>query len=129
MEHIPTRKLNNYDYSNIDEIIHFLKTDEYPKEINTIAKRKRYGEKFKNDFIVRKNKLFYCSYGRLNKSVMLTDGSLAICCNDYSIEHNVGSLIDNDLKELYKHKKLFSDDEYIRGKKALCNKCEFYSYV
>ena len=59
MEHIPTRKLNNYDYSNIDEIIHFLKTDEYPKEINTIAKRKRYGEKFKNDFIVRKNKLFY----------------------------------------------------------------------
>ena len=73
-----------------------------------------------------KNDLYYCSYGRLNKSVMLTNGDLALCCNDYSIEHNVGSLIQNNLSELYKHQKLFSDDTFIKGEMPLCKRCEFY---
>ena len=76
-----------------------------------------------------KDKLYYCGYGRLNKGVMLTNGSVAICCNDYSIEHNVGNLIDNNIIELYKHKKLFENDEFIRGNKSLCNRCEFYKFI
>ena len=60
---------------------------------------------------------------------MLTNGSVAICCNDYSIEHNVGNLIDNNIIELYKHKKLFENDEFIRGNKSLCNRCEFYKFI
>jgi len=72
------------------------------------------------------NKLFYCGYGRLNKGVMLTNGSLAICCNDYSIEHNVGSLINSKLKNLYEHKELFLNEDFIRGEKLPCKNCEFY---
>ena len=57
---------------------------------------------------------------------MLTNGSLAICCNDYSIEHNVGSLINSKLENLYEHKELFLNEDFIRGKKLPCTKCEFY---
>ncbi len=79
--------------------------------------------------ITEKDKLFYCGYGRLNKGVMLTNGSVAICCNDYSIEHNVGNLIDTNIQELYKHKRLFENDEFIRGHKSLCKRCEFYKSI
>ena len=74
-------------------------------------------------------KLYYCSYGRLNKGVMLTNGSVAICCNDYSIEHNVGSLINNKIEDLYKHEKLFLNNEFTSGNKSLCKRCEFYKYI
>ena len=57
---------------------------------------------------------------------MLTNGDLALCCNDYSIEHNVGLLIKNNPSELYKHEKLFLDDIFIKGKMPLCKRCEFY---
>ena len=77
----------------------------------------------------KKNRLFYCGYGRLNKGVMLTNGSLAVCCNDYSIEHNVGSLLEEKLNDLYSHEKLFLDEQFISGKKSLCKRCEFYKYI
>ena len=94
-----------------------------------IEKREGFRQNKIEKFDQNKKNLFYCGYGRLNKSVMLTDGSLAICCNDYSIEHNVGSLVDESLDQLYKHKKLFSDDEFISGNKKLCKKCEFYKFI
>lgn len=87
--------------------------------------RKNKLESFNDD----NKKLFYCGYGRLNKGVMLTDGSLAICCNDYSLEHNSGSLLSNSLNNLYEHKKLYQDDDFILGKKALCKRCEFYKSI
>ena len=90
-------------------------------------------EGFRKNSILKKsndnNRLYYCGYGRLNKGVMLTNGSLAICCNDYSIEHNVGSLIENKLDELYKHEKLFLNEEFISGQKPLCKRCEFYKHL
>ena len=46
------------------------------------------------------NRLYYCGYGRLNKSVMLTNGSSALCCNDSSIEHVAATLIENKLDKL-----------------------------
>ncbi len=79
--------------------------------------------------IMNQDRLFYCGYGRLNKGVMLTNGNVAICCNDYSIEHNVGNLIDNNISELYKHKRLFGNDEFIKGNKHLCQRCEFYKFI
>ncbi len=82
-----------------------------------------------SDEINNKNKLYYCGYGRLNKGVMLTNGSVAICCNDYSIEHNVGNLVDDNIGELYRHKRLFENDEFIRGHKPLCKRCEFYKSI
>ena len=80
----------------------------------------------KKKFNKNNKKLFYCGYGRLKQGVLLTNGTLAICANDYSIDHNVGSLIDNKLDDLYKHKKLFSNDEFIYGEKSPCKNCEFY---
>ncbi len=74
----------------------------------------------------RTNDLYYCSYGRLNKGVLLTNGDMAICCNDYSIEHNVGSLILDKLDNLYMHEKLFENNDFIKGEKSLCKRCEFY---
>lgn len=74
----------------------------------------------------KNKKLYYCGYGRLKQGVLLTNGTLAICANDYSIEHNVGSLIENKIDDLYKHKKLFSNEEFIYGDKSPCKNCEFY---
>ena len=84
-----------------------------------------------NKFLFQKKtdknkKLYYCGYGRLKQGVLLTNGTLAICANDYSIEHNVGSLIENKIDDLYKHKKLFSNEEFIYGNKSPCKNCEFY---
>ena len=91
-------------------------------QIEGFGQQISFPDKLKNN----KKKLFYCGYGRLKQGVLLTNGTLAICANDYSIEHNVGSLIDNKLDDLYKHEKLFSNEDFIYGNKLPCKNCEFY---
>ena len=79
----------------------------------------------------KKNDLYYCSYGRLKKGVMIPDGSLALCCCDYSLEHISGSLIKENLNEIYNHNLIFfnshnENNSFLRGSFNPCRRCEMY---
>lgn len=53
------RRLNAYNYDDYDGIIDFLKTGEYPDEVNTTQKRARFAEKFGQHFYVVSNEIRY----------------------------------------------------------------------
>tara|TARA_B100001245_G_C22887317_1_gene427014 strand:- start:1050 stop:2051 length:1002 start_codon:yes stop_codon:yes gene_type:complete len=98
-------------------------------------------ESFKMNEKINKNnadhdKLYYCSWGRLGQGVMLPDATLAMCCCDYSLEYISGSLIKENLKSIYKHKKLFdkkndkiNKNNFIKGNFSPCSRCEFYKSI
>ncbi len=82
-------------------------------------------ERSKNKNIISKNKKYYCSYKRLNQGVLMPDGDVNICCHDYSLDFSIGNLKNNNLKNLYKQKKLVNSG-FINGQSSLCGKCEYY---
>ena len=71
---------------------------------------------------------FYCSYRRLNHGVLLPNGSISICSNDYNLDMILGSLEDTNLNEIYnviESDKIMKND-FISGKFHPCVKCEHY---
>lgn len=78
--------------------------------------------------ITNKNNAFYCAYRRLNQGVMLPSGDVVICCQDYSIDFILGSLLEKNLLDLYQviesDEKLKSD--FLNGSFNPCVKCEHY---
>ena len=79
--------------------------------------------------IYSKTKNYYCSYKRLNQGVLLPNGKVAICCNDYSLEHIVGDLKKDKLENIYTT--IEKDDvlryKFIEGEFLPCKNCEHYS--
>ena len=73
-------------------------------------------------------RLYYCSYGRLDQGVMLPNGDVNLCCQDYSLKGIIGNLKKENLKEIYKQKKIYQKD-FMYGQYSLCRNCEYYSYV
>ena len=58
------KSLQQYDWkqTSIDHIIHYIKTRELPKDLNA-RQRKRFEEKFGEDFIIAKGKLIFQPLG------------------------------------------------------------------
>jgi molybdenum cofactor biosynthesis enzyme MoaA len=73
-------------------------------------------------------KQYYCSYRRLNQGVLLPNGKVSLCCQDYNLDYIVGDLKTESIAELYK--KIESDEgmfnDFKNGKFFPCNKCEHY---
>ena len=76
-----------------------------------------------------KGSKFYCSYQRLNQGVLLPNGEVTICCQDYGLEGVMGSLKTNKLSELYT--KIEADvtksKKFISGEFYPCKNCEHYT--
>lgn len=73
-----------------------------------------------------KGKIF-CSYSHnLNRNVLLPDGSVVLCCNDFGMQHILGNLLLEDYeqimhgKEMRKIKRAMNIDESIP---LLCRNC------
>ena len=71
------------------------------------------------------NKLYYCSYGRLDQGVMLPNGDINLCCQDYSLKGIIGNLQNDNLDKLYEQEKIYKKGFAI-GQYSLCKKCEYY---
>jgi hypothetical protein len=74
---------------------------------------------------------FYCSYRRLNHGVLLPNGRISICSNDYNLDMLLGSLEDSSLEEIYNviegNEEMKND--FITGKFYPCVKCEHYKSI
>jgi len=77
----------------------------------------------------KKVKKYYCSYRRLNQGVMLPNGKVALCCQDYNLDFIIGDLKTDNLDILYQRiesdSKLLND--FKSGHFSPCNKCEHYT--
>jgi len=82
-----------------------------------------------NNFFSSKKKYYYCSVKRLNKSVLIPDGKLNICCMDYSLNGIVGDLNDQNLNDVYKFKNKKFRKDFIYGDFQSCKNCEYYKYI
>ena len=52
--------------------------------------------------LVKKQEEFYCAYRRLNQGVLLPNGEVSLCCQDFSLEYILGDLKTEKLETLYK---------------------------
>ena len=77
-------------------------------------------------FLSPKTNIYYCSYQRLNQPVILGDGKMNICCNDYSLRGIIGDLGKNKLTRIYKNWYKDNCYNFIYGKLEPCTDCEFY---
>lgn len=67
-----------------------------------------------------------CNGNRFNQNVLLPNGDIYLCCEDYGLEYKLGNLLEQDYKDLFKsdtHKKIMAglEDDSID---ILCRKCE-----
>ena len=71
---------------------------------------------------------YFCAYRRLNQGVLLPNGRVALCCQDYGLEHVLGSLLERPLPELYTSIQLDkkSRSAFEMGVFSPCNRCEHY---
>ncbi len=71
---------------------------------------------------------YYCAYKRLNQGVLLPNGLVALCCQDYGLEYVLGSLIKSPLPELYSaiENNKSTKNAFETGKFSPCNRCEHY---
>ena len=68
----------------------------------------------------------YCVEGRLNRNIILPDGTVLLCCMDWSLEHILGNLLEEDYISLFKgeeYKKVLQGmaDNNVN---ILCRNCE-----
>lgn len=81
-----------------------------------------------SDAIKKDGVKYHCAYRRLNQGVLLPNGSVALCCQDYGLELVLGNLKEASLTALYS---TIEDDPEMReqfesGKLAPCVRCEHY---
>jgi len=74
---------------------------------------------------------FYCSYRRLNQGVLLPNGSIVLCCQDYNLDMILGSLEEFSLDELYNIIEKDNDmaNDFCSGNFYPCTKCEHYKNI
>ena len=87
-----------------------------------------------SDFMDSENNLsigdvvFGCTYKRMNQGVLLPNGSVSLCCNDYGLKTILGNLQFDDLNFIYN--KIENNPEtkaqFSKGEFAGCLGCEHY---
>jgi hypothetical protein len=72
--------------------------------------------------------LFGCKYKRLNKGVLLPNGSVSICCNDYGLKNILGNLNCDHLNCIYNkiEQNPNSNKQFSKGKFLGCIGYEHY---
>lgn len=78
---------------------------------------------------VKTNGAIYCSRAfALNHNVLLPDGSLALCCNDFGLDHVIGNLAEQSYEEIM-HGNVIKDIRRAMHieveKEIICRKCMF----
>jgi len=81
-----------------------------------------------SDFVKKEGAKYHCAYRRLNQGVLLPNGAVALCCQDYGLEFILGNLKDTPLSSLYQ---VIEGDVEIRnrfesGQFSPCVRCEHY---
>ena len=102
----------------------FLNTRNAAIEVNTFG--------LKNTRALRtEGQTFQCTYKRLNRGVLLPNGSVVICSQDYGLEGVLGSLKTMNLEEIYSviESSPTMAKQFIGGSFSPCIKCEHYSTV
>lgn len=71
---------------------------------------------------------YYCSIQRLNQGVLLPNGLVSICCQDFGLKHILGSLQDSNLEQLYSSIEQDSllSGQFMAGEMEPCIHCEYY---
>ena len=81
----------------------------------------------------RKEGAIYCSRAAaMNHFVLLPDGSLALCCNDFGLKHIVGNLNDSSYQEIVQGdvmKNLFMQMKESGTEDIICRQCMFAEVV
>lgn len=72
---------------------------------------------------------YHCSYKRLNRGVMLPNGDVTICSQDYKLKGILGSLLEESLNEIYHRIESDVDlrSKFLSGNLSPCNECEHYT--
>jgi len=75
-----------------------------------------------------KSEEFYCAYRRLNQGVLLPNGEVALCCQDYKLEYILGDVKKQNLDNLYQkiQDSKVEREHFISGSFYPCTKCEHY---
>jgi len=125
-------------HDSIKEIIELSVSDGLFSEENVLKARylntrasaisvELFGLKTSGTMIKNKDK-YHCAYKRLNQGVLLPNGRVVLCCQDYGMVHTIGSLKQSKLEDIYnsiesdeKLKSMFEEGEF-----SPCNKCEHY---
>lgn len=138
LDKLATRDIS-YDIFLIGENVHSSISHVMEKYQNEIIKAKYLNTRagtinstkfnLKNSETIRQHGVkYYCAYKRLNQGVLLPNGKVALCCQDYGLEHILGSLLEDDLPELYTsiqrdHK---AREDFEKGVFSPCVRCEHY---
>lgn len=155
LDHVLTNFLSLKERPNSLSLVIFLIGDEFHEAIRPIVKKyePRLGienihraaylntraglinvQKFnkkQSTFVRSTNQTFYCSYKRLNRGVLLPNGEVVVCSQDYGLKRVIGSLIQSDLNSIYS--KIESDPElsaaFLEGRMTPCVDCEHYRTI
>jgi hypothetical protein len=61
----------------------------------------------------------------LDENVLIPDGSLMLCCNDYGLRHVLGNLSTQTWAEIHAGEQIAAVRESMRAGDCLCRTCEF----
>ena len=77
------------------------------------------------------NERFMCSYKRLNRGVLLPNGDVTLCCQDYGLERILGNLKAMSLEDIYKviENHVQWSEDFKAGRFYPCVKCEHYTTI
>jgi len=126
---INLKDFKNYSNLNLFSLINFIRKRPLQslKKFKHIVKKNIF-IKIKNIIDIKTN-TYFCSFKRLNQPVVLGDGKMNICCQDYNLSCIVGDLNNNHYDVIYK--KWFSENylDFANGKLSPCTNCEFYKPI
>ena len=123
---INLKNFKNYSSFNLYSLINSIKK----RPIKSLKKFKHFLKKniltkIKNILDI-KTDTYYCSFKRLNQPVVLGDGKMNICCQDYNLSCIVGDLNNNNYDDIYKDWFSKNSLDFVGGKLKPCTSCEFY---
>jgi len=90
----------------------------------------RFGLKVSGESL-QKGEKYYCSYKRLNQGVLIPDGSVILCCQDYGMVHTIGSLKNSKLDDVYNsiETDTVKRKSFETGTFLPCTSCEHYQPI
>jgi len=123
---IDLKDFKSYSSLNLYSIINTIKK----RPLNSLKKlkyifKKNILIKIKNSIDIKTN-TYFCSFKRLNQPVVLGDGKMNICCQDYNLSCIVGDLNNNNYDDIYKDWFSKNSLDFVGGKLKPCTSCEFY---
>ena len=77
---------------------------------------------------ISENVTYGCTYKRMNHGVLLPNGSVSICCNDYGLKTILGNLQFDHLNSLYNkiEQDPVTNAQFSKGEFSGCLDCEHY---